>query len=161
MNPKIVLLGLDFLLFDCGGVPFSKLCPPFSAEENEVFDTNDNPIHVPQVSKDTLQWGLSNEVVFGAFCSTKHPEIARYLVTNLGLDSYFQYKFLNTSTPEELARSVKRDLGVEFDQILYIDNTDMDLEWAEALGIIAFQIPGSLTRTDLINALERFLENCP
>lgn len=159
--PKALIIGLDRCLLDCGGSSFSEMQPPFVMDAGELYDGNDNPIRVSPETHVALQWCVSKEIPLVLLSSCTRPDIARHLIKNLELDSYFFTQCIGAEPPEVLIRSLRKRRDLEFDDLLYIDYIHPGIGWCEPLGMTGFNISAPLTRQSLAQALDLFHINRP
>lgn len=160
-KPKLVVLGLDRCILDCGGPSFTQLCPPFERDANEVYDSNDNPVRVAEKTKIGLQWLFDQDIVLCILCSTARSDIARQLLRDLDLESYFQIVSITTDSPKNQIKDLKKSHGLEFDDILYIDHVSNRPQDMESMGIIAYETNDLLNPKNIHQAMDLYLENLP
>lgn len=160
-KPKMVVLGLDRCLVDCGGPSFVDLKPPFERDANEIYDSNDNLIRIAERTRQALQWIFDQEIPLCVLSSTPRPDIARSLIRDLELDSFFPSVSIGTELIETQLKSIKKNNNIEFDDMLYVDHISAQPQDREKMGLIAMGVDTILDLSCLQSAMELYHDNLP
>lgn len=160
----MVLINLDRCLIDCGGESIARMIPPFTQEGGEIYDGNDNQILVREGVREMLGQLFKAGITLAVFGETDRPDIARWVMHHLNLESCFTHFGLNHDGRQDQISRVRRKAQMEIDDLLVIDNLHGGgPEWCEASGVVCYAIPGhgGLTSQHFEAALDLYRINAP
>jgi hypothetical protein len=160
-GPKMVIIGMDRCLLDCGGESFHRLQPPFSLEAGEFYDANDNLIACGEKVKLALEDIQTTGALLGLMCETPRPDLAHQIFRHLGLESYFDFCAMSRDLRRDQVIRLRKLACLQVDDLLLLDHISVGVAWCEAHGIVGYAMDRPLNQNNWLQALAVYQDNVP
>ncbi|MBC2607333.1 magnesium-dependent phosphatase-1 [Pelagicoccus albus] len=134
---KLVVFDLDFTVWDAGGVWCDCLEPPFRKESGKVVDSRGSVVLVYDGIQRALRLLNDLGVPIAIASRTTRPDWARTLLDLLELRAFFSYEEIYPSSKVRHFEALRRDSGVDYEEMLFFDDESRNIVEVSELGVKA------------------------
>jgi magnesium-dependent phosphatase 1 len=155
--PKLVVLDLDFTLWDCGGRWVDCVSPPFvSGEDGCVRDQSGAVMRLYGDVLEILDFFRQHAVPLAVASRTSAPSDARTLMELLGIAGRFDHEEIYPgSKVGHFCALQERCGGLRFEEMLFFDDEERNIDEVGALGVDVHHVTAGLNWPAVTRALER------
>jgi|GEM_PF-309344 len=155
--PGLVVIDLDFTLWDCGGTWVDCTTPPFDqGSDGVVKDQTGAKMKLYDDIREILEFLQEKEVPLAIASRTHAPSDALRLLDLLGVDKCFQFLEIYPGSKRSHFEHLRQDSGVPFGQMVFFDDEQRNIDEITALGVESVFVRSGLTWPVLRRTLQTF-----
>lgn len=154
--PKLVVLDLDFTLWDCGGRWVDCTSPPFvTGEDGIVRDQSGAVMRLYDDVPEILDFFREHRVSLAVASRTSAPSFARNLMALLGIAGCFEHEEIYPGSKVRHFRALRARAGrAGFGEMLFFDDEQRNIDEVGALGVDVHHVAAGLSWPVVRRALE-------
>lgn len=156
--PGLVVLDLDFTLWDCGGRWVDCVSPPFFSDaEGSVRDQTGAEMRLYDEVTEILDFFQQLEIPLAVASRTTDPPLARQLMGLLGIAGRFEYEEIYPGSKVQHFRAIRgRFSGSSYREMLFFDDEDRNIKEVSGLGVESHLVAAGLGWPVVRRALKKF-----
>ncbi len=148
----VVVFDLDFTIWNAGDTWCSETNPPYFRDKGKLIDQSGRWIRLYPEVPEILRMLKSRGVLLVAASRTNEPEWARQLLQIFEIDNYFDIKEIYQGSKIAHLKRIQAQTDCPYDQIVFFDDEDRNIEDAKSLGVISIKVDKGIT-LKLVEAL--------
>ena len=150
---KVFVFDLDFTIWNAGDTWCSETDPPYSWDKGKLFDQSGRWIRFYPEVQDILETLKSRGILIAIASRTNEPVKAIQLLQLFGIEKYFDIKEIYPGSKITHLKRIREQVQCPFDQIVFFDDEERNIEDAKSLGITSILINDGIT----LKRVEEFL----
>ncbi len=142
---EVFVFDLDFTIWNAGDTWCSETNPPYFWDKGKLFDQSGRWIRLYPEVQDILEKLKSMNILVAIASRTHEPEKAIQLLQLFDIGKYFDIKEIYPGSKITHLKKIREQTRCPFDQIVFFDDEDRNIEDAKSLGIISVLINNGIT----------------
>ncbi len=142
---QVFVFDLDFTIWNAGDTFCSETNPPYFWNEDKLVDQSGRWIPMYPEAMGVLQLLKSKGVLVAVASRTNKPEWAIQLLQLFDIDKYFDIKEIYPGSKITHLKKIQEKVGCRFDQIIFFDDEERNIEDAKFFDIISVLVINGLT----------------
>lgn len=140
MALSLVVFDLDFTLWDCGGLWVDCTSPPYRKTGGKIIDSADRVMRIYPDIPEILEKVDAMDCELALASRTERPEWARELLDLMNYRHRFHYEEIFPSSKVAHFKNLKRDSGIEWNEMLFFDDEHRNIVEVGELGVKCVEV---------------------
>jgi len=156
--PELIVLDLDFTLWDCDGTWCDCLRPPFRQRDGKVVDGDDRVVRLYEDVLAVLDECAASQISLALASRTEQPSWATQLVQLLGIADRFAFAEIYPTSKLQHFAALHTASGVAYDRMLFFDDELRNITEVSELGVVCVPVRFGFSQAVYQEGLRQYRE---